>query len=432
VTLSAGLAGAALARAAPAAAVSAAFVKGTVEAAALFAARCAVPAGAVSPNVVALTEGVLQMLWVNKVKAAGVALVLCAAAATGVGLAAYGVLAAERPGAPAQSGGEPKRDAEPARPLAKEALRYGDKSFEEWRIALMTDLKPEVRIEAIRALSAFGANGYGAEAARVIVQALRAYGDGDEDDWKVVEAGKKGLRKIGPDAVPLLVEELKKGAARGRRFALGGLAEVGTEAAEALPAVVEAVKDRDATVRAAALSALDLIDREGEHVAAVADLLAAGEPPVVDHALNYLAGRGAKAKAAAPKILAFIRHGRASGRRAQAINALRQIEADVDVVLPALIEALGDENARVREHAAFAFQDLKLEEKKGAVAPLLAAWKKAKDLDHQLAVVGALGVLGPAAAEAVPALTQWRDTDAAAKSRALRDAVTRALQSINR
>src|SRR5262249_13173540 len=56
-----------------------------------------------------------------------------------------------------------------------ESLTYGSKTFAEWLLVLTTDLKPEVRAEAIRALSAFGANAYGKEAAEAIVEVMGDY-----------------------------------------------------------------------------------------------------------------------------------------------------------------------------------------------------------------------------------------------------------------
>src|SRR5262249_40204147 len=52
----------------------------------------------------------------------------------------------------------------------KESLRYGGKTFNQWRTELMTELKPEIRIDGIKALREFGANGYGTEAVLAIVE----------------------------------------------------------------------------------------------------------------------------------------------------------------------------------------------------------------------------------------------------------------------
>src|SRR5439155_14746946 len=65
LALSAGLLGTVLAQQAPAAPLPVGLVQSTVQAAVLFAAGAAA-GGALSPNVVALTEGVLKMMWFNK------------------------------------------------------------------------------------------------------------------------------------------------------------------------------------------------------------------------------------------------------------------------------------------------------------------------------------------------------------------------------
>ena len=62
---------------------------------------------------------------------------------------------------PAQSAGQ-----------AKPTLRYDGKTFDEWRTAWQTELSTEKRLEAVQALAAFGANGYGKEAAEAIFEVV--------------------------------------------------------------------------------------------------------------------------------------------------------------------------------------------------------------------------------------------------------------------
>src|SRR5205823_4782110 len=109
-----------------------------------------------------------------------------------------------------------EKSADSARP-AKEALRYDGKSFDEWRTTLLTELKPERRCEAIKALATFGVNGYGPEAAAAIVEAVRGNKpSGDEDDEKVPAAAEIALVKIGIAAVPALADALQSDAVRRR------------------------------------------------------------------------------------------------------------------------------------------------------------------------------------------------------------------------
>jgi hypothetical protein len=56
-------------------------------------------------------------------------------------------------------------------------FRYEGKTFKEWRNAWQTELSTEKRTEAVQALAAFGANGYGPEAAKAIAEIAGQY------DW---------------------------------------------------------------------------------------------------------------------------------------------------------------------------------------------------------------------------------------------------------
>lgn len=102
-------------------------------------------------------------------------------------------------------------------PADKESLRYDGKSFEYWRIYLRTELKAERRIDAIRALAAFGARGHAQSAVSAIVDAVKDYGenayDGDADhlslDQKVIEAAKEAIDKIGPVGFEIVLRNVK-------------------------------------------------------------------------------------------------------------------------------------------------------------------------------------------------------------------------------
>ena len=56
---------------------------------------------------------------------------------------------------------------------ARDDLRYGDQPFSYWESFPRTELKPERRIDALRAMAAFGSSGYAKEAAAVIVGVSR-------------------------------------------------------------------------------------------------------------------------------------------------------------------------------------------------------------------------------------------------------------------
>src|SRR5262249_3022066 len=155
-----------------------------------------------SPKVIALTEGVLKMLWLGKLRIVVAVLALATVASTGAGFLAF--RASARGGADGDKEAAEDQPGQARRP-PREALRYAGKSFEEWRTALLTELSPDVRAQGIKAITAFGKNGYGKEAAAVIVEVMRDYEIQDgNDDQKVIDAAALGIVRIGDNALPLL------------------------------------------------------------------------------------------------------------------------------------------------------------------------------------------------------------------------------------
>ena len=64
----------------------------------------------------------------------------------------------------------------PKTKITRGNLRYHGKSFNQWKTSLQTELSPDRRLEAIRAMAAFGARGYAKEAAEVIAKLMRQHG----------------------------------------------------------------------------------------------------------------------------------------------------------------------------------------------------------------------------------------------------------------
>ena len=61
------------------------------------------------------------------------------------------------------------------RSAASKGIRYDGKTFHEWRDAWQTELSTEKRMEAVKALAAFGRAGYGKEAAEAILDVAGQY-----------------------------------------------------------------------------------------------------------------------------------------------------------------------------------------------------------------------------------------------------------------
>jgi HEAT repeat protein len=433
VTLSAGLLGTALAHNADAAPLPLGLVQATVRAAVLFATGSTT--GALSPNVLALTEGALKMMWLDRLKVMVVALVLFVVAGSGAGLLAFRATAREQGDAPPEPRAAAAKPAETAPKLPKEALRYGGKDFQEWRLTLMTDLKPAVRVEAIEALSTLGAKGYGSEAAVAILEAARDYDldhlDGHESH--VLDASRFGLRKIGADAVVLLMAEVKTGKKKDRRFALGALEKMGVAAKDALPAVLEALREDDPAIRVPAILAARAMDREGTSVPALGQALTSSHDQIRYDAIEALEHFGAKAKAETPRLITVSLQDSRGTNRYRAIAALAHINPEAKTVLPALMKALKDEDQQVRLEA-MAFLG-KLGPDAAEAVPDLIALLKTPRLEPGEAryIADALGSMGPAAKAAAPTLTGFlNDERAILTDGDLRGAVMRALQSINK
>ncbi len=247
---------------------------------------------------------------------------------------------------------------EPPAPKAKskkESLTYGGKSFAEWRAVLTTELKPEVRIEAINALSTFGANGYGKEAAEAIVGLMKGY-DIERlppDDSRVIHAAWEAFGKIGAEGVPTLLDELRHGEMNGRRFAIRALGRVRNPKA-AVPALIEAFKDEDVYIRRSALLHAFPIDADPKPlVPALTDSLRDTDPEARRWATARLGRMGQNAKPAVPALIAALKDNN-SQVRYEALGALRSIGARAKDVLPGLLAAIKDEDTNVR-YRAFEF-----------------------------------------------------------------------------
>jgi HEAT repeat protein len=370
------------------------------------------------------------MMWPSRLRLVCAALVLLSLAGTGAGLWAFRG-ATPKPENAANNAGEGAKPAEEIRPPAREKLRYAGKSFDDWRSVLLTDLEPATRARALIAMGEFGANGYGREAVLAIVEAMRRcdLARNDQDALTVLEAGVRAVAKIGADALPIVVGELKKGKKNGRLFALQILAQrVFDDGAEAaIPAVVEALKDADPDVRKWAIGTLSSLDA-GSRVTALADLVKDKNIGVRARALEALISLGPNARAATPKLLEAAIKDAADQCRIQALSALKAIGPDAKTILPTLREALKDKYILVRRDAISFLAELGPKAKE-AVPDLVAALKKAVDKHERIRLVDALGSMGPAAKEALPALTEVISR-AATRDQELRNRAMKALEQI--
>jgi len=238
-----------------------------------------------------------------------------------------------------------------------------------------------------------------------------------------------GLRRIGPPAIPLLREALRSGEKPTRAGAACVLGFIGEAAGAAEADLLLALEDVDPEVRSRAAEALGEIGRplnrrllgalgdkdvmvrvraasavaeRGEKERAVAVLIAAladGDREVQHQAVNRLVDLGSPA---ARKLADALGSGGAQ-TRLWAARILGRLGSAASGELASLLRALEDENADVREAAAFALCRLDLRTDK-IVPPLVQALgRKAPTGDESsgLNAAYALSKLGPPAVHAL-------------------------------
>ena len=159
------------------------------------------------------------------------------------------------------------------------------------------------------------------------------------------------IRRIGPPAIPLLVELLRHEEVSLRRSAVDALIDLAPDTERIQPALRRALGDEDSLVAGDAARALALWARGPAFVGALVNALSHEEPYVRIYAAEALASIGPKA-GAATRDLARAVGDPIPGVRWAACEALASIGPAAQSAVPQLIEALKDEFLYVRIFAA--------------------------------------------------------------------------------
>jgi len=160
------------------------------------------------------------------------------------------------------------------------------------------------------------------------------------------------IRRIGPPAIPLLVELLRNERDSTRRNAADALIDLAPHTEGIQPALKQALKDEDPMVAGDAARALGALGRSAStSVAALVDTLSHEEPYVRIYAAEALASIGPNAVKATGALAQALRD-RVPGVRWAACEALASIGPAAQSAVPQLIEALEDEFLYVRIFAA--------------------------------------------------------------------------------
>jgi HEAT repeat protein/outer membrane protein assembly factor BamB len=185
------------------------------------------------------------------------------------------------------------------------------------------------------------------------------------------------IRRIGPPAMPLLVDLLRDARVSIRRSAADALIDLAPDTEWIQPALRRALRDEDSRVAGDAARALGALQTKASpSVPALVKTLSHEEPYVRVYAAEALASIGPKA-AAATRDLARALRDPVPGVRWAASEALASIGPAAASAVPQLIEALQDEFLYVRICAAGALGNLGLKAPKAqsAVEALRAAAK---------------------------------------------------------
>ncbi len=260
-----------------------------------------------------------------------------------------------------------------------------------------TDVAETLKIRSVRALGRIGP-----DAAAAIPSLNRLFGEDGVDQCEIVVA----LNGIGAPPVWKLVDAFLLDA---DFRAAHDLAWLGPKAHEAIPALKKALADKRPQVRFSSAAALAFIEPA-----------ATESIPVLVDALNHLDDRelevsdapaalarfGPKARAAVPKLAELVRKGSTDPGL---VEALVQIDPDGKESVPALISALDDDDSGVVTIAAIGLGLLGPRAKVAlpALARVVTREFKEKDLDAadpQASAVDALRRIGPAAKPAIPIL----------------------------
>src|SRR5690349_11858127 len=179
---------------------------------------------------------------------------------------------------------------------------------------------------------------------------LRRLLNSDNEDLQ--QATFEIVRRIGPSAIPLLLELLRHEQVSFRRFAADALIDLTPDTASIQPALRRALRDKDEMVAGDAARALGaLAKRASPSVGALIKTLSHEDPYVRIYAAEALANIGPKAEPAT-KDLARALSDPIPGVRWAAGEALASIGPAAQSAVPQLIEALKDEFLYVRICAA--------------------------------------------------------------------------------
>ncbi len=319
--------------------------------------------------------------------------------------------AAQWPSEPVASAPQPRYSEQEIPPTraatnGKPTLRYDGKTFDEWRTAWQTELSLEKRLEVVKALAAFGANGYGKRAAESIVDLAGQY------DWTTTSENRANTTLLdacasalgatphsgdsaqqlpyqipSKDSLPVLLDVAKSGSPRQKLFLTWVLPRISDP--RAAEAFLKLANDPDTQVRLGVLMRLPEVN-SGAPNAKVIELIRQALTDEHTPELDTL-------------IMKLIHY-------RYDINGQIDREKTTLYYLPELFPNLFNASEQVRRSARLAMRYLQADDVPTVVNQLLKVIDETPDAWKQIEAIRALAAIGPPAKAAVPTLEQLIDT----------------------
>jgi HEAT repeat protein len=271
-------------------------------------------------------------------------------------------------------------------------------------IQVLQDPEKEVRQAAISALG-----GVGAEAAAAVPDLVALLPQDGPRGLHVV----RPLGAIGPAAVPALIQALRGRDADVRSRAAQVLGLIGPEAQAAAPTLVEVLRDPEARVRVRAAEALWQIAQDPAGVALLPAVLGGEDGVLRRDAARCLGQMGPAARPAVPALVEALRDAD-DVTRVLVAEVLGRIGPGAAAAVPALAEALREPDDPISRTAAGALEQI------GPVSvPALLGALHDQDSGVRVRAARALGAIDHRSPAAVAALTEAiRDPEAGVRVRA--------------
>ncbi|MEK6408415.1 MAG: HEAT repeat domain-containing protein [Acidobacteriota bacterium] len=226
-------------------------------------------------------------------------------------------------------------------------------------------------------------------------------------DTEVRNAASRALEAIGHNAGQALVKASKAKDADIRNRAAIILKKLDPRAA--LAAHIEALKDRNASVRSSAALSLGSFAYNATVVPALIEAL---KDP--DNRVRYMAAQSvirvhAEPKQVIPILIAALKD-QDPQVRSEAVSALGAVGPDAKAAVPALIDSLGDRNADVLRHTIDALGKISTEATANVIIPRLVRLLNRRDRGIREAAIGALAAIGEPAAPSLAKLLMGQDS----------------------